>query len=463
MSRVWSLPFPPSGSPGTIRGGARGNLAEWLGILVSFELFFALFLYSNSYKLMFNFKPPVDETLVFAALSALLAIPLLLREGIYYRGLIVVVAFVLFAGWAAMSLGWTPSRTLAPAILRNLVTVIFWSVTGAALFLANDRARCLRFLLWVLALASFLAASGLAIYIIHGDFKSYMNLEEQTRAYNKWGYSVSTGTLIAFVFALHARLGSFRQFLFLSLFVICVSFLFVGGSRGALLSTLTGCMACVFFMRSRITRQRFELPIAKLVSAAMAIGLVGFLVYAMVAGLDLQTVNRLEALISKSSNPDLILTRNRFFYYEKALEIIPLSPLVGQGLGGYNIYVSAREAVGSHPHNILLEIAANLGLIGLALFFFMLWAAMRHATLERLRTDPLLLCILCVFVTRFAAAMVSTQLIKHDILFAFVGLLCLRPKSSAASSDQQRLATVVHRTGALFRRPLVAWYRGGRW
>jgi len=463
MSRVWSFPFPPSGSSGTTRSEARRGVAEWLRILVSFELFFALFLYSNPYKLMFSVKPPVDETLVCAALSALLAIPLLLREGVYYRGLVVIVTFVLFAGWAAMSLGWTPSRVLAPMILRHLMTVIFWSMVGAALFLANDRARCLRFLLWVLALASLLAASGLAIYIIYGDFKSYMNFEEQTRAYNKWGYAVSTGTLIAFVFALHARLGSLRQFLFLSLFMICVSFLFVGGSRGALLSTLAGCLACVFLMRSRVTRHRFELPVAKLISAVVAIGLVGFLVYAMATNLDFQTVNRLKALIHKSSDPELILTRNRFFYYAKAFEVIPLSPLIGQGLGGYNIYVSAREAVGSHPHNILLEIAANLGLIGLALFFFVLWSAMRHVTLERLRSDPLLLCILCVFVARFAGAMVSTQLIKHDIFFAFVSLLCLRSKPSAAKFDQQRLATVVHKTGALFRRPLIAWYRGGRW
>jgi hypothetical protein len=65
----------------------------------SFEMVVALYLYSNVFQVLLP-PLPVDTTIVFFALSVALGGLLILREGIYVRGLYLTVALVPYLLWA---------------------------------------------------------------------------------------------------------------------------------------------------------------------------------------------------------------------------------------------------------------------------------------------------------------------------------------------------------------------------
>jgi len=72
----------------------------------------------------------------------------------------------------------------------------------------------------------------------------------------------------------------------------------------------------------------------------------------------------------------------RFYYWESASEMIREAPLTGHGLGGYAVlyprHRNLRAGETRHPHNILLHLWVETGLIGL-----LLWTAWVGAVLGR--------------------------------------------------------------------------------
>ena len=444
----------PSAPAGGLPAAARGSgLKRALALLVSFELWFALALYANSYKLLIGYQPPVDENIILAGVTVLLAIPILLREGLHLRALPTILAFALFVAWAAFSFAWTPSRKLAPVTLTYYLTFLPWALIGASFVLAANRERCLRFLLIVFCLSLFLSGYGLWIYLTEGNFKYYVQtVWEVKAAYQLWSYATASGAVIGFFFAIYAKFMSWRQIAFFSGFAVMISFLFVSASRGALIGTLLACLLFVLFMPWRLSRGRFELSRAQLVAAVLGLSALGFAAYAFVAGLEFETINRFRSLLREAANPELLLRPNRFRYYEQAVELFLRYPLIGTGLDGFSLFTKGREVYGTHPHNIFLEAAANLGIVGLGLLVLFFWTAVRHLRLQRFQADPLLLCAAGLFALHLFSALVSVDLARHYMLFAFTGLLCLRPPAArSAAAVPVRLAAPTPATTRLRR------------
>ena len=139
--------------------------------LLSFEALFVLFLYSNEIKVLLP-KLPIDETVLFGAVSMGVGAWLLTRKGLYLPGLVIVGTAFLFVAFALISYGWTPSKILIKQRLGYLLIFNMWCVIGGALIIASSRARTLRFLCLVLLMALFVAAAGLRVYLIYGNFRT---------------------------------------------------------------------------------------------------------------------------------------------------------------------------------------------------------------------------------------------------------------------------------------------------
>ncbi len=75
---------------------------------------------------------------------------------------------------------------------------------------------------------------------------------------------------------------------------------------------------------------------------------------------------------------------SRAYYYDVAMRIFAANPLGGVGIGGY-----AALGPGLYPHNMLLEIAAEFGLVGIGLFGAWLVLAIRGTV-----TSPVLAALL---------------------------------------------------------------------
>ena len=96
---------------GTAQGPAVFSARWVLSQLLSFEALFVLFLYSNEIKVILP-PFPIDETVLFGALSMGVGAWLLTRQGLYLPGLVIVGTAFLFVAFALISSGWTPSKLL---------------------------------------------------------------------------------------------------------------------------------------------------------------------------------------------------------------------------------------------------------------------------------------------------------------------------------------------------------------
>lgn len=57
----------------------------------------------------------------------------------------------------------------------------------------------------------------------------------------------------------------------------------------------------------------------------------------------------------------------RFELYDKAFNFFSLSPIIGNGIGSFGLLLTGNES-STTPHNIVLEILSELGIIGFIIF-----------------------------------------------------------------------------------------------
>jgi O-antigen ligase len=150
-------------------------------------------------------------------------------------------------------------------------------------------------------------------------------------------------------------------------------------------------------------------------------------------GTAIATFNRFAKLFEQVEHTELVRGPNRFAYYTAAVRFWLDSPIVGHGIASFSNLFSGRDREGTHPHNIFLEMLSDLGLIGLALLLLFFWSALRLVNRDRLRRDPLLLCLVMLLAGRFVAAMVSADISGQQALFLWLGLLALRPKPTTGA------------------------------
>ena len=397
--------------------------------LLSFEAAFALFVYSNTIKSLLP-ELPGDETLLFGLVAVAAGGVVVLRQGIYLRGLPLVVAGLAFIAWALLSWSWTPSRTNAKSILTFMVIFELPCLVLAALIVASSRERALRLLVLVLIIGGGLALFGWFIHLTQGSFRLYRGYGGFKRNYLLWGYAVAEAAAIAFALIARSRTLSSRQLLAVGLFGLCAGFLLVGGGRGPLLSVALAMLLALAAGLPEITRQQIRVPPWQLVGAAIAVVGTLIVVYLVSSGTRLPTLGSLTKLLDQLDTAEDIIARggaNRFVTYSAALTFWLQAPILGNGIGSFSIMLLGEERPGSYPHNIVLEILCSLGLVGLGLFLVMLWMAGGHIAGGRLRRDPLLLAAAMLVVVQLMGAMVRGDLGSHERLFLWLGLLALRP------------------------------------
>ncbi|MEZ5823247.1 MAG: O-antigen ligase family protein [Geminicoccaceae bacterium] len=406
-------------------GGASlvGSVVWLVSHLFSFEVLFTGFLYSNAYKQLLP-PLPADETVIFAALCIPVAIWVILREGLYIPGINVMVAMIAFLGWIVLSYSWTTSVLLAKENIPLLLVFGTLTVFSGSMVIANSRARAVRFLI-VLVIASLgLAIQGNLIYLQHGTFRFYEGLVQRT--YLLWGHAVVNGAIIVFAMSIYSRFGSSRQLIALVLFLIMFGFLMIATSRGALLAAIGGCVVPLLVSRPLIASGMLRLQQWQLAALVLVLGGVFYTGHLLISGDTSGTLGRFVKLANEAENPNLVFNANRFAYFSAAVDQWIENPVMGGGINSFAVYFNNREISGTYPHNIVLELLSQYGVIGFLIFMVLLVTAMRQITFDRLRSDPLLLCVFMLFTAQMVGAMFTKELSGHILLFTFLGLLTLR-------------------------------------
>jgi O-antigen ligase len=415
-----------------------------LGVLGSFEAVFVLFLLSANYKndprLSFV---PIDLTVIFLVLGVAMGLAIICREGIYLPGLTLVSLLILFIAWVMLSDLWTPSELYAREKLSKMATLNLWCVIATAMIIANRSERVRRLLVLLLVLGTAASVDGLTQYAgvtteyigftpappgalsVNEGFSSDFRLE------NNLGHArfYSMGALIAFVAWLYTNSLSKRGVVLMAAFVTCFWGLLITGGRGPTLATVAS-MLLPLVLSLRFADRR--LLASKALVASFA--LVAVLVVALVQGAseysgNLRTVHRLTVLFTEEGGGGSAAAR--WERWTGSWQLWLEQPLFGSGVGSWPVRYFNRDDHG-YPHNLIVEVLVEFGLVGLLLLASVAIAAARRASVRRLRENPILMCAAMLCISTFLAAMTSSDITGNRNVFAMFGLLVMRPYSRTA-------------------------------
>jgi O-antigen ligase len=303
-------PFPP------------GSVTQVLFAWTLLAIVFAVVREDDAFPLALFFSPPV-------VLSVLLAFLMLVR----------------LSGSEAPSYG---STKLQLFLTGNLVLLVGGILIGR-------RRRELDFLVVLLLLVAGVSA----IVLVRGLVGGYLQPVEGAGRFAlsaqenpiELGRQAATGILLAIWVMLTARAGWMRMLALTLLPLIAVA-LVAAGSRGPVLGLLAGVIALLVLVAGdRESRRRILLVAGGTVAAVL-------LVPQLVAG---EGTGRAFSFLSSGGSG--LSSNGRVELWSTAWDLFGAHPLFGIGTGGF----AAHDVVELYPHNLLLELGVETGILGLVL------------------------------------------------------------------------------------------------
>jgi len=179
------------------------------------------------------------------------------------------------------------------------------------------------------------------------------------------GRVLGLGALILLAYRLFFARGLARKIVAIALFLFLGFVLLILGGRGPFLATLVGAAVPLFLglrvsLPSRVVVRRFVFPLLWLMLASLVI-----IAYLLVSGKALATLARLALLVTSPYSGGSGVRLDRF---AAAIGVWSKALLFGHGIGSFPVLAGLGD-VRAYPHNLVLEILAELGLGGWACFW----------------------------------------------------------------------------------------------
>lgn len=390
---------------------------RWSFPSAAFEVFFALFLFAGVYKnTPISSIAPVNLTIVFMGLSGLAAIGLLVRRQLALQRpvLLFVGVFILFAVYALVSLTWSPNGPYAVDKTVKLFTTTAWALAGAVVIASSNERHLERFFDCTVAVA--IAAVLVAIVNIPRPSTDLFGAN-----YIVLGRVIGLATLIA-AYRLWNRPNSWTESAGWGALLILFLFgLAVNGSRAALLTTILalGGLLILLVLRSKSIPGS---PIGYFLGVIATTSLVaGFWIFGLVP----RTIRRLMHISIDSGSS----VGQRVDYWLDSVVAFRTSPVLGHGWGSWGVVTNNSGA--PWPHNIILEVLVELGLVGLLLFGLVIAIPFVVNARRPSKTQALLLGLVLFMLLN---ALISADINGNRYLFAFLGLLLFARKSSTSTA-----------------------------
>jgi O-antigen ligase len=423
-----------------------------LGALASFEAVFTFFLISVNYKSDPRFSwVPIDPTIIFFVLGVAMGALIIYREGMYLPGLTVVSLLILFIAWVLLTDLWTPSELYAREKLFKLATLNLWSVIATAMIMANRRERVRRFLMLVLVLGTAASLDGIFRYIGVASYDTAvepfspditLSASFRLENYTALGRFFGMGAVVAFAAWLQTSPFSKRGVALMAAFVICFYGLLISAGRGPTFATVAA-MLLPLVLGLRITERRLFASKAFVASFVLFVAMAAVLSQVAASYSEsLPTLQRFGILLTKEAGGQ----GQRLGFWIEAWHLWLQQPLFGSGVGSWPVLSSGLD-VRRYPHNLILEVLVEFGLIGLFLLVAAAVAAVRRASVRRLRSDPLLMCAAMLWMSLLISAMTSSDIIGNRNLFAILGLLVMRPYGRTSHIETESRAGDLGPTG----------------
>jgi O-antigen ligase len=406
----------------------RNPLLRLVLDLFSFEALFVLFLFAGRYKADPRFAFfPIDPTLLFLVASIAVGLVLIFQEKLYLPGAYALGVWTLFLVYMWLGLIWTEGRMYGREKLMLATAMDTWCLIAGALIMANARERVRRFMRLVVLFAMWLGIEAILAWA-HQGFHGRLLINNGDN-YLGFGRVCGMGAIIVCAFwATRSGLTLARLGL-MALLAMFMLVLLIGGGRGPLVAGVVPMLLIAVIgwkvtSSGRVRVMKMQIPIL-----LALVAIIGVIVYAFTsADADLgalSTLARFRGLLGNSaelaSSSDFRRTEN----LNMALEWIPRAPIFGHGIGSWPILTSHGDFQ-DHPHNMILELMFEFGLVGLGIMLVVFWVCLRGVTVRGLRTDPLLLAAMMLTINVVMNAMTSGDLPENRQVFVMLGLLLMR-------------------------------------
>lgn len=410
--------------------GVRTPLAKSIG-----EWLFALFLFAGYYKAdprLAFIQLHIDITLLFLLLSFLAFLHRRLREPFAKRMpssfTRVTVLFLLLAASLIGGSLYTPVRGYGLDKMLRFIFLTGWAFFGAAL-LISDFLALRRFSWAIVIISTAMAIDGLLNRPAAGQIGFVTAFGSN---YIALARASGLGLLAAIAFLWPTER---RPLVKLCLWVIAALQLWAALSAGArgpvialiFLFLLFFALSAWGFLRLRIDRSALRLGV-----------LVFFFVALVLVRQDLFSTLLFRSQIALIGGDISLATR--LSLYQAAIDLWEKSPIWGHGPGQFGVAM-AGEYVRLYPHNIILELGAETGIIGVLIFVAMIGTAFTQGFIS-LRSGNRLAKTVARYllaINSFALlnAMVSGDINDNRMLFTFVGLIATIPHFQKGCSSRR--------------------------
>ncbi|HBO44053.1 MAG TPA: hypothetical protein DD670_08990 [Planctomycetaceae bacterium] len=407
-------------SPATLR-----RADPWLvAALLSFETLFVLFLMAGRYKadprlqsLTESISIDITALLFGACVVGMIAVILGRKYRLSVAAPAVLASAGAFFGYAVLSLLWTPGGTYAQSKALHVGGLTAGTLAFCAVVIASRRYRVERLFAVFVAFCVWLSLESVLYQQATGSDQSVMALGGN---YLGLGRMIGAAALVALSHGLFVARPGLPRTVSITLAVAFGAVLLILGGRMPLLATAAGALAPLVIavnLHPRDTRRW-----ARWTYGLLLVGALGGAAYLFAASEAPRTLQRLMVLSDAALDSSV---QGRFEHYESAVEFWWERPVFGHGIGAWPMLL-LRDEVRAYPHNLVLEVLVELGLLGLLLLAALAVCACRSlGSLKQIAADPLRMTILMLLVNALCNALVSGDLADNRFLFAILGLACL--------------------------------------
>ncbi len=400
--------------------------------ILSFECFFTLFLWAGTYKTDPRLSWfPLDFTVFFFALSIFASLLILFRPDfkLNKNAADITLAAIPFFLFTILSLIWSQGSIYANEKTWKVGVLVFYCFIACAIIIASNPIRIKRFILFLLLISLWKSIDSFnVLYISVFAFRADA-LEVFGSDYIAISRVIGTGAVIVLCRIIFLKEKFYFKIIGTGVICFYIYVLLISGARGPIFA-----LALVFFI---------------------IIGLIGFILVnskkwgfsikqpTLILLLVLSLIIPAIYFINSLPNPPRSIARigiifgeehggtsagTRFDYGVASFQLWQKSPIWGHGIGSFPLLLGLGDIV-EYPHNIILEILAEQGILGLVFFITLLVCCLsKLGPIREIVNEPLKRVIIFLFIFSLLNAFVSGDLSSNRIMFAFLGLMAFKNK-----------------------------------
>lgn len=364
------------------------------------EIFIPLYVFSGYYK---SIIPGPDITLMFFMLVILAVCLTIYNNSEIIANLVRtpgVAPMTLFLFLIVLSLIYTNSNQAA---IEKASKVIL--LTGGAFFAPMILIRSLRQLQTVFLCIVCLGTVMSFISVVTGERTVFGS------NYLSLGF-ISSLSIVILLFYFYGKTKS--PLLFIPILINVIAML-NSAARGPIFF-----LPLTFFITIALSKLKFQKKIKTYVIVSISSIFTLIALYIVVPQSFHTLLLRLSAMESTEQDAN---TQYRAHHIEQALHLLYSEPITGIGIGGYGISSEGIDDARIYPHNILLEIGAELGIVGLLTFLLIIVSVFGHYFLHRGGCSYIdNTFIACAFYS-FLNTLKAGNLVDNRTFFLFLGLI----------------------------------------